>query len=173
MSSNSIHTKFILTETTNLSYLDNYSSLPKFKCALVQGSSSIEPKQCLLIFYLLALVKQIIRPLLATLSAVSIKAVRFSCCSSVILHSASTAATRPCKMLQHSGSSRGFGGPTAARADISWKSKEEIHFYVFLLLLKMWQCSKYPIQVERLTSWVLWSSRLHVFNMWNSESLTM
>lgn len=70
-------------------------------------------------FYLLASVRQIIRPLLATLSAVSIKAVRFSCCSSVILHNDSTAATSPCSMLQHSGSSRGLGGPMAARADMS------------------------------------------------------
>lgn len=70
-------------------------------------------------FYLLASVRQMILPLLATLSAVSIKAVRFSCCSSVILHNDSTAATSPCRMLQHSGSSRGFGGPMAARADMS------------------------------------------------------
>lgn len=74
-------------------------------------------------FYLLALVRQIIRPLLATLSAVSIKAVRFSCCNSVILHNASTADTSPCRMLQHSGSSRGLGGPTAARAAMSCQCK--------------------------------------------------
>lgn len=75
--------------------------------------------------YLLALVRQIILPLLATLSAVSIRAVRLSCCSSVILHNASTAATSPCRMLQHSGSSRGLGGPTAARADMSCQTEGE------------------------------------------------
>lgn len=62
-----------------------------------------------------------IRPLLDTLWATSTRAVLASCWYSVILQRDSTAATRPCKILQHSGSSCGFGGPTAARADINYR----------------------------------------------------
>lgn len=77
-----------------------------------------------LMSHLFALVMQIIRPLFPTRSAFSINRVRASCWYSVILHRVSTAATRPCRMLQHSGSARGLGGPTAANAAISWRKRE-------------------------------------------------
>lgn len=70
--------------------------------------------------YLFALVIQIILPLFPTRSAFSMSMVRASCWYSVILQSASTAATSPWSMLQHSGSARGLGGPTAAKAAINW-----------------------------------------------------
>lgn len=116
--------------------------------------------------YLLALVRQMIRPLLATLSAVSIRVVRLSCCNSVILHSDSTAATSPCRMLQHSGSSRGLGGPTAARADMScrrggetaWsyrKSNSEEDFcknewnVALPQNVAKWSCWKHSLKMQR------------------------
>lgn len=68
---------------------------------------------------LFAFVMQIIRPLFPTRSAFSMSKVRASCWYSVILQRVSTAATRPCRMLQHSGSARGLGGPTVASAAIS------------------------------------------------------
>lgn len=73
--------------------------------------------------YLFALVIQIILPLFPTRSAFSMSMVRASCWYSVILQSASTAATSPWSMLQHSGSARGLGGPTAAKAAINWIKK--------------------------------------------------
>lgn len=76
--------------------------------------------------YLFALVMQIIRPLFPTRSAFSISRVRASCWYSVILQRVSTAATRPCRILQHSGSARGLGGPTAANAAISYVKGETI-----------------------------------------------
>ncbi len=85
------------------------------------------------------------RPLLATLSAVSIRAVRNSCWYSVILHSDSTAATSPCRTLQHSGSWWGFGGPTAAKAAISWQhtlniSSTQCSDYLGTKMCVIWVC---------------------------------
>lgn len=94
--------------------------------AVCRGRSPEHSQGPHVLAHLLALVMQMILPRLPTRSAFSMSVVRASCWYSVILQSASTAATSPCRMLQHSGSARGFGGPTAASAAISWAEQRAV-----------------------------------------------